>query len=177
MGKVLKVKPTDIPMLKYIYGIISSKFDISWELFMQCRDSVFAYIENDYGCNMFRDNIRCIAICRRTTMDEIGIDKVAYRCKQYGIIYSIDCLYLSNDDLGKDASEYAAYRTINSLSKDLTISYKPGETDQSVNPNDSSEVSTENDDAPNELSNEEKAAARTRLSIKPEETVFGIFGR
>ncbi|MBE7022078.1 MAG: glycosyltransferase [Ruminococcaceae bacterium] len=27
------------------------------------------------------------------------------------------------------------------------------------------------------LSNEEKAAARTRLSIKPEETVFGIFGR
>lgn len=99
MSGIKKINPTDIELLKHIYGLISntenSNFkNLSWETFLECRDNIYVYLNNSNGF----DSIDAVIACRRTTMDKIDLVELPYYCKPHYILYSIECMYISRED-------------------------------------------------------------------------------
>lgn len=102
MSIVRKVNPTDINLLKHIYGIICGLNkveyeDLSFDTFLECRDSVFIYTDKCYEFV-----IDGFIACRRVEDDLSLTEGVTLYRRPNTIIYIIEVLYaIECSDLNK----------------------------------------------------------------------------
>jgi hypothetical protein len=101
MSGIRKIDPADIDILKHIYGVISNTEntnfkELSWETFLECRGNIYIYVDgsNGRGCEI----INAVIACRRAHMEEIDVEELSFYCKPYHVIYSIECLYMTDSD-------------------------------------------------------------------------------
>lgn len=100
MSGIRKIDPFNTHMLKHVYGILSTSNEacffknISWEKFLECRDSVYVHIDTSY--DIYNPIIDCIIASRRTNLTDIDLNGLDYYCKPNDILYSIECLYISD---------------------------------------------------------------------------------
>lgn len=98
MGIIRKVHPTDINMIQYLYALITdlerteNKY-LTFDKFMECRDSLYMYIDK---CYEFSDypKIDGFIACRRTNISEINIDDLLFHPQPYDILYSVEAFYV-----------------------------------------------------------------------------------
>lgn len=92
-GLMIKVNPTNIELLLHIYAIAKdrSKSTIFPKVntFLECRDSTYIYIDKCYK-DMKYPIIDGIISCRRTTMEEIGVETLQFYPLPNHIVYSIE---------------------------------------------------------------------------------------
>jgi len=108
MKKLYKVNPTNMHAIKNTYNIISAmdKYkNLSFDTFLECRDSIFMYA---YAPDCVPIIINGIIACRRTTMDRTNVPELLFYCQPNKIMYSIECLYLFAD-VGLRRHEIARY--------------------------------------------------------------------
>ena len=98
MGIIRKVHPTDINMIRYLYSLITDlehneNKDLTFDKFMECRDSIYIYIDK---CCEFSNHpkIDGFIACRRTNMSEININDLLFHPQPYYILYSIEAFYI-----------------------------------------------------------------------------------
>lgn len=114
MGIIRKVHPTDINLIQYLYALITSlelaeNKNLNFDTFMECRDSMYIYIDE---CYEFSDypKIDGFIACRRTYMNELDIDTLLFYPQPYEIMYSIEAFYIFKCNI-----EEKRHETINKL--------------------------------------------------------------
>lgn len=98
MGIIRKVHPTDIDLIEHLYGLITGlgKMEykyLTFDKFMECRDSIYIYIDKCYEFSQY-PKIDGFIACRRTNMEDIDIDKLLYYPQPHHILYSIEGFYI-----------------------------------------------------------------------------------
>lgn len=92
-GLMVKVNPTSIETLLHIRAIARdrsvSPIPIRIDTFLECRDNVYMYIDKCYEGMQYPIPDGIIA-CRRTTMEEIGVESLKFYSIPYHILYFIE---------------------------------------------------------------------------------------
>ena len=92
--------PANMKFLRYLYdvAISSGSTNISFDTFLECRDSIFMCIDDasSYRCHELKipDRIYSFLGCRRINANEIDNAQLKFHCKPYNIVYCIDFIYL-----------------------------------------------------------------------------------
>ena len=82
MGIIRKVHPADINMIQYLYALLTDierveNKDLTFDKFMECRDSLYMYIDKCYEFSNY-PKIDGFIACRRTDMSEINVDDLLF---------------------------------------------------------------------------------------------------
>lgn len=92
-GLMVKIPPTHIETLLHLRAIARDRSEnpipIRIDIFLECRDNVYMYIDKCYEGMEYPIPDGIIA-CRRTTMEEIDVESLEFYCVPYSILYSIE---------------------------------------------------------------------------------------
>ena len=92
-GLMVKVNPTNIETLLHLRAIArdrsKSPIPIRIDIFLECRDNTYMYIDRCY------EGMDCpipdgIIACRRTTMEEINVESLEFYSVPNFVLYSIE---------------------------------------------------------------------------------------
>ena len=119
--RVDKVNPTSEYEIRTVYiKLLSSCKDLehlSFHDFLSCRNDIFCLVDRIYG------NITGILACRRSTMDELGIDKIDYHCQANDSVYKIEAFHCSDNVSDEDLANFLNTALVDK--NDGFIYYKP----------------------------------------------------
>ena len=98
MNIIRKVHPTDINLLKHIYGMICSLGkieyrDLSFDTFLECRDSVFIYIDKCYEFSEYPVIDGFIA-CRQVVDDLKLTEGITLYRRPNTVMYIIEAIHV-----------------------------------------------------------------------------------
>lgn len=92
-GLMIKIDPTHIETLLHLRAVArdrsESHMPIRIDTFLECRDNVYMYADKCYEDMMYPIPDGIIA-CRRTTMEEIGVESLEFYCVPNFVLYSIE---------------------------------------------------------------------------------------
>ena len=99
MQFIKKIPETNVHMLKHVYATLISQcpeyLNLSFNTFIECRDSVYAIVDNSRNIVL---QFKGIIGIRRTYSSNLNNYKdLRYYCVPFGTIYCVDFLHIMDD--------------------------------------------------------------------------------